>query len=82
VRLHVSSAAEEPIYAVLLKELTSSGDGLSQMLRIDPNGIGRLPPGLVGRSFEIQGNGSPPIVIERWNGAPLDLQLRRAAAAR
>jgi uncharacterized GH25 family protein len=36
-----------------------------------------LPPALAGRTFKIMCSGRTPVTISNWNGAPLDVELRR-----
>jgi hypothetical protein len=45
-------------------------------VRLDQYGLARLPPSLAGRTLRIQHAGYLTHMVERWNGGPLDIELR------
>jgi hypothetical protein len=49
--------------------------GIGLWVTVDRDGVGYLPSELAGSSLKITFSGAPPIVIEKWNGQPLDLKL-------
>jgi hypothetical protein len=49
--------------------------GVQLRIPLDENGIGSLPSALAGSTLEISGGSVAPMIIQEWNGQPLDLKF-------
>jgi uncharacterized GH25 family protein len=76
VRLRVRSSQPDGGSAIAVSVASSNASSFSLTLPLDSDGIARLPPALAGRTFRILYGSYEPVMIERWNGAPLDIELR------
>jgi hypothetical protein len=73
VRVAQSDAA---VRAIDVRELLPDGSlGVILQIRLDQDGSGSLPAELAGSTLEISGAGRTGLV-RKWDGQPLDLQLR------
>jgi hypothetical protein len=79
-RLRVHTADDQPIGRVHVSEQVSEQPsdrrGIRLTVRLDQYGLARLPPSLAGRTLRIQHAGYLTHMVERWNGGPLDIELR------
>jgi hypothetical protein len=65
-----------PLERFYLREtLPNVASGIGLWVTVDRDGVGYLPSALAGSGLKISFSGAPPIVVEKWNGQPLDLKL-------
>ncbi|HET9444771.1 MAG TPA: carboxypeptidase regulatory-like domain-containing protein, partial [Steroidobacteraceae bacterium] len=65
-----------PLERFYLREtLPSIERGIGLWVAVDRDGVGYLPGELAGSSLKITFSGAAPVVIEKWDGQSLELQL-------
>lgn len=71
------AATGTPLDNVMVIEQVGARNGHRLELALDSQGVGRLPPSLAGRELLISWLGYSVTTIDRWDGRPLELALKR-----
>jgi hypothetical protein len=77
VEVRVQSAPTGPEIRQLFmsEQMPGSDYGIGLWIALDGEGVGYLPGALAGSTLIMQRPGARPIVIEKWNGQPLELKF-------
>jgi len=76
VRLRVRGTDGSFLSGVQVNVPSDKANAVSLSVKLDQYGVGRLPPSLVGRPLKIEHGAYESFVVDKWNGAPLDIELR------
>ena len=81
VQIRVRDARSgRPIQSVRANETLGERHGSSLQVRLDENGLGRIPSALAGSTLTFYAGNYVPAVVRDWSGQELDLQLEKQAA--
>jgi hypothetical protein len=72
------AASGTPLKQLIAVEVIGAGRGSLLRLQMDDEGTGYLPSALSGSTLRFISMGCEPTTIDRWNGDPLELELKRA----
>lgn len=69
-------ANQQPIRGLMIEDTIPGAQmGIDLWVPLSREGVGSLPSGLAGNKLAILTNGDKRLVIEEWDGEPLELQL-------
>ena len=78
IEVRVQSASREPVRKLVLTEKMPGNDwdfAIYLWISLNTEGVGYVPSALAGSTLKISGSGDKEILIEEWDGQPLELKL-------